>query len=104
MRDNALQLIAYYDLDWGTCPLTYHSLTGYFIFLGGSPISWKTKKQHIVSRSSAEVEYRSMAFTSCELTLLKALLKSLGVSHSLPMRFYCDSQAGASYYRQSCFS
>ncbi|KAH9718013.1 retrovirus-related pol polyprotein from transposon RE1 [Citrus sinensis] len=60
---------------------------------GGPPISWKTKKQHTVFRSLAEVEYRSMAFTCCELTWLKALLKSLGVSHSLPMRLYCDSQA-----------
>ncbi|KAL9451003.1 hypothetical protein AB3S75_012701 [Citrus x aurantiifolia] len=34
-----------------------------------------------------------MAFTCCELTWLKALLKSLSVSHSLPMRLYCDSQA-----------
>ncbi|KAH9769815.1 hypothetical protein KPL71_012150 [Citrus sinensis] len=76
-----------------SCPLTYHSLTSYFIFLGGSPISWKTKKQHTVSRSSTEVEYQSMAVTSCELTLLKALLKSLDVSYFLPMHFYCDSQA-----------
>jgi hypothetical protein len=73
--------------------LTRRSLTGWIIFLGNSPISWKTKKQHVVSRSSAEAEYRSMATTLCELKWLKALLVSLGIDHSPPMKIYCDSQA-----------
>jgi hypothetical protein len=92
-KDSSLRLTAYCDSDYATCPLTRRSLTGYFIMLGVSPISWKTKKQPTVSRSSAEAEYRSMATTSCELIWLKSLLKSLGVSHSMPMRLFCDSQA-----------
>ncbi|RVX10006.1 Retrovirus-related Pol polyprotein from transposon RE2 [Vitis vinifera] len=47
------------------------SLSGWLVFLGQSPISWKTKKQHIVSRSSAEAEYRAMAAITCELKWLK---------------------------------
>lgn len=91
--DNDLKLYGWCDSDWAGCPLTRRSLTGWYISLGHSPISWKTKKQHTVSRSSAEAEYRSMANTICELTWLKAILSSLGVLHPQPIQLYCDSQA-----------
>lgn len=91
--DCDLRLYAWCDSDWAGCPLTRRSLTRWFILLGNSPISWKTKKQHTVSRSSAEAEYRSMATTTCELKWLKELLVALNVDHPIPINLYCDSQA-----------
>ena len=50
-------------------------VTGFGIKIGESLVSWKSKKQNIVSRISAEAEYRSMATTVTELVWLQRLLK-----------------------------
>ncbi|PKI69114.1 hypothetical protein CRG98_010469 [Punica granatum] len=73
--------------------MTRQSVTRYFITLGGSPISWKTKKQTKVSRSSAEAEYRAMTATVSEVIWLRSLLSSLGVTTPWPTLLYCDNQA-----------
>jgi hypothetical protein len=72
--------------------LTRRSITGWVVFLANSHISWKTKKQHRIFRSSAEVEYRSMATTTCELKWIKSLLLDLNILHKCPMLLNCDSQ------------
>nr|GEU94908.1 hypothetical protein [Tanacetum cinerariifolium] len=71
--------------------------------LWDSPVSWKTKKQHTVSHSSAEAEYRFMALTTGELKWLKGILKSLGVDHPQPMLLYYDSQAALHISRNPVF-
>jgi len=90
---SSINLVGYADSDWAGCPTTRRSTTGYFTMLGSSPISWKTKKQPTISRSSAEAEYRSLATLSSELQWLKYLLSDLGINHSQPITIYCDSQA-----------
>ncbi|XP_031259399.1 uncharacterized protein LOC116117527 [Pistacia vera] len=92
-RDGNLDVTAYCDSDWGTCPMTRKSLTGFCIKIGGSLISWKTKKQSTISLSSAEAEYRAMAKTTCEIVWILGLLRDLEVQTGKPVTLYCDNKA-----------
>lgn len=64
------------------------------MFVGGNPITWKRKKQTMVAKSSAKVEYRAMATATSEIVWLRALLHELNCNPSSePTKLYCDNQA-----------
>lgn len=82
---------AYSDSDWVGRPDERRSTGGFAIFLGSSLISWCSRKQRTVSRSSTESEYKALADTAAELTWLQALLGELGVKLSVPPTLWCDN-------------
>ena len=65
--------------------------SGHCVFLGPNLISWQSKKQHIVSRSSTEAEYRSLAGLVAEITWLRSLLSELQLLRAKPPLVWCDN-------------
>ncbi|KAH9803317.1 reverse transcriptase Ty1/copia-type domain-containing protein [Citrus sinensis] len=91
LSQSSLKLYAFSDSDWAGCPITRRSTTGFCIYLGSNCISWSSKKQHTVSRSSAEAEYRSMASAAAELTWLTYLLNDIGFCIPKAPTLLCDN-------------
>jgi hypothetical protein len=86
-----LHLQAFCDSDWAGCPDDRRSTSGYGIFLGNYLVSWSAKKQAVVSRSSTEAEYRSMALTTAELFWLRMLFQELRISLAVAPVLWCDN-------------
>ena len=90
-KNSHLRVEAYSDSSYADNKKDRKSTSGYCTYVGGNLVTWRSKKQNIVSRSSAEAEYRSMAQTACEMAWLRSLLTELGFVVETPMSMYCDN-------------
>ncbi|XP_019189004.1 PREDICTED: uncharacterized protein LOC109183378 [Ipomoea nil] len=89
-------LHAYTDSDWAGCPVDRKSTSGYAVFLGNNLVSWVSRKQRTVARSSTEAEYKGLADVSAEVTWVISLLRELGLHSGSPATLWCDN-LGATY-------
>lgn len=78
-KPSSFNLLAFTDADWGGNMDDRTSTSAYLIFFGGNPISWLSRKQRTVARSSTEAEYRVVATASAELMWLQNLLQELHI-------------------------
>ncbi|GJX90484.1 ribonuclease H-like domain-containing protein [Tanacetum coccineum] len=92
-KDKNLKLSCFTDFNRAKCLRTRKSMSGYCVFFGKSLVSWKSKKQNTVSRSSAEAEYRCMASATCEVIWISNLLNDLCITNLLPVNLYSDSSS-----------
>ena len=82
----------FYDIDLAGFKEDMRSTSGYSVFVGGNLVSWKSKKQSVVSRSSAESEYRAMAQSVSEIMWIHQLLMEVGIKTPVPTKLWCDNQ------------
>lgn len=91
-----LSIRGFVDADWASDSDDRRSTTGYCIYLESNPVSWCSKKQPTVSRSSTEAEYRSVANTAAEIIWLRSLLKEIKVDSLHQPVIWCDNSGAVS--------
>jgi Reverse transcriptase (RNA-dependent DNA polymerase) len=91
-NNNSNEVCGYSDADWAES-FDRKSTTGFCTIVGRNLITWKSKKQNIVARSSAEAEYRAMASTASELIWVRQVLADLNITNHEPIKIFCDNQA-----------
>ncbi|XP_019082506.1 PREDICTED: uncharacterized protein LOC109125377 [Camelina sativa] len=86
-----LNLHAYSDADWAGNRDDYTSTGAYIAYLGHKPVSWSSKKQTGVARSSTEAEYRALTAVVAEVKWLHSLMTELGLKSTAVPVLYCDN-------------
>ena len=92
-KNGHLEIEGYTDADWAGSVTDRRSTSGYLTFVGGNLVTWRSKKQNVVARSSAEAEFRGVAKGLCELLWLQKLLTELGYPPGLEIKLFCDNKA-----------
>lgn len=91
-KNEAREIEVFTDADWAESISDRRSTSGYCTFVWGNLVTWRSKKQVVVARSSAEAELRSVAHGVCEALWLNMLLEELKTMTEMPINIYCDNK------------
>ncbi|CAN0870173.1 Retrovirus-related Pol polyprotein from transposon TNT 1-94 [Linum grandiflorum] len=95
-RNNSRIVELYTDASWASEVTSRRSTTGYCSYVWGNLVTWRSKKQSVVARSSAEAEYRALALGIQEAIWIQRVLKELNHHGQDAIHMFCDSQAALS--------
>ena len=87
------EIMIYLDADWVGSPIDCRSTSGYCSYVWSNLVTWQSKKQTVLARSSTEAKFRALANGICEGMWIMRLLEELKFSIDSPMRIFCDNQA-----------
>ena len=87
-----LQVESFTDANWHGSVVDRRSTSSYCTSVGSNLVTWRSKKQNVVARSSTEAEFRSVALGICEVLWIRQLLEELKISSTLPMKLCCDNK------------
>jgi hypothetical protein len=93
----------YTDANYANDILTSYSYWGYVVMFGDSIISWKAKKEPLVSSSTTEAENTGLYEGGREAVWIRRLLHSLGYPQSAPTPILCDNQAAIQLAKNAVF-
>ncbi|GKE75717.1 putative RNA-directed DNA polymerase [Tanacetum coccineum] len=88
-----LNIQMYTDADWAGDKGTRRSTSGYFSLVGGNLVTWRSKKQKVVSLSSAEAEFRGIAKGLAEALWIRKLVSEIGFPPRGSTQIMCDNKA-----------
>ena len=96
-----LEVRGYTNADYSGSLVDRKSTIGYCVFLGENLVSWRSKKQVVLARSSAKAKFRPMALGLCELLWLKIVLSDFKILGHYPMKLMCDNQSAINIVHNS---
>ena len=84
-------LIGFTDSDYAGDQDDRKSTSGYVFILGSGAVSWSSKKQSIVTLSTAEAEFVAASSCTCQAIWLKRILEELHFKRQEPTVIFCDN-------------
>ena len=92
-KNNHLNIDGYTDANWAGSVSNRKSTSFYFTFVGGNLVTWRSKKQKVVTLLGVEAEFKGMAKGLCEFLWLKRQLTEIGLAPNTEMNLFCDNNA-----------
>ncbi|GJS12195.1 putative reverse transcriptase domain-containing protein [Tanacetum coccineum] len=92
-KSNQFDIKVFVDYDWAKCKVTRKSVTGFTVYLGNNLVSWKSKKQYVLARSSIEAEFMAMCSVTCEVMWMLKICSDLKVKVVFPVGMSCDNSS-----------